>query len=251
YVEEGEEQNMKLTYKENIFLLDKLFQLKSEKLVPALTEDIFVGKVVVIFGGSYGIGQAILELLNKLGCTVVSFSRSQNNVDICDAENVAQALKSVYDTHSKIDYVINTAAILIKRPLVTTPMDEIEAIINTNIRGMINVARESHQYLKQTSGALLLYTSSSYTRGRAYYSLYSSTKAAVVNFVQAIATEWSVDKIRVNCINPERTNTPMRVKNFGQEDAQTLLTAEQVAEASVSALLSSDSGQVFDVKLDK
>ncbi|MFI3266058.1 MAG: IspD/TarI family cytidylyltransferase, partial [Rikenellaceae bacterium] len=48
YVVEGEEQNMKLTYKENIFLLDKLFQLKSEKLVPALTEDIFVGKVVVI-----------------------------------------------------------------------------------------------------------------------------------------------------------------------------------------------------------
>lgn len=251
FIVDGEEQNMKLTYKENIFLLDKLFQVKSEKLIPDLTSDAFVGKVVVIFGGSYGIGKAIVEQLNELNCTVESFSRSENGVDICCADSVAKAFQSAHEKHGRIDYVINTAAMLIKRPLVTTPLEDIDAILNTNIRGMINVTRESHKYLKQTSGALLLYTSSSYTRGRAYYSLYSSTKAAVVNFVQAVASEWSVDKIRVNCINPERTSTPMRVKNFGHEDADTLLTAETVAQASITALLTSDTGQVFDVKLSK
>lgn len=251
YIVNGEEQNMKLTYKENIFLLDKLFYLKSEQLVPSFTNKDFEGKVAVLFGGSYGIGQAIVEQLGALGCKVESFSRSDNGVDVCNAQDVAQSLKTAYDKYGRIDYVINTAAMMIKRSLVTTSLDDIDAIINTNIKGMINVTRESHQYLKQTAGALLLYTSSSYTRGRAYYSLYSSTKAAAVNFVQAVASEWSTDKIRVNCINPERTSTPMRVKNFGHEDAQTLLTADQVAEVSITALLSKDTGQVFDVKLIK
>ena len=98
---------------------------------------------------------------------------------------------------------------------------------------------------------MLFYTSSSYTRGRAFYSLYSSTKAAVVNFVQAIAQEWEPWGIQVNCINPERTKTPMRVKNFGIENEATLLTAREVAEKSLKTLLADFTGQVIDVKLNR
>ena len=90
-----------------------------------------------------------------------------------------------------------------------------------------------------------------YTLGRPFYSLYSSSKAAVVNFVQALSQEWSDAGIRVNCINPERTLTEMRVKNFGMEDPKTLLTAKEVAEASIATLLSDYSGQVIDVRIKK
>ena len=100
----------------------------------------------------------------------------------------------------------------------------------------------------QTQGALLAYTSSSYTRGRMMYSVYSATKAAVVNLVQALAEEWSNDKIRVNCINPERTKTPMRVSNFGNEPEDTLLKSEEVAIASLNTLTSACTGEVIDVK---
>ena len=61
------------------------------------------------------------------------------------------------------------------------------------------------------------------------YSLYSSLKAAIVNFVQALSEEWFDSGIRVNCINPERTKTPMRVKNFGNEPEGTLLDPRTVA----------------------
>ena len=97
---------------------------------------------------------------------------------------------------------------------------------------------------------LLNFTSSSYTRGRAFYALYSSTNAAIVNFTQALAEEWINDGIKVNCINPERTATPMRTANFGIEPFELLLNAEQVARVSLKALFSQKTGIVIDVRKD-
>src|SRR5690606_4291797 len=112
----------------------------------------------------------------------------------------------------------------------------------------ITIARLSLPYLRQTRGQLLLYTSSSYTRGRAGYALYSATKAGLVNLTQALADEWSGYGVRVNCVNPERTATPMRERAFGEEPAHTLLAAETVARASLDVLLSALTGQVVDVR---
>ena len=94
----------------------------------------------------------------------------------------------------------------------------------------------------------LLFTSSSYTRGRQLYSLYSSSKAAIVNFVQALSEEWQDSGIRINCINPERTKTPMRERNFGIEPEDTLLKSSVVASVSVNTIFSSLTGEVVDVK---
>ena len=64
YVVAGEESNMKLTYKEDTYLLDKFFQLKgSEMGNDAINEEKLKGKTAVIFGGSYGIGEHIARLL--------------------------------------------------------------------------------------------------------------------------------------------------------------------------------------------
>ena len=49
------------------------------------------------------------------------------------------------------------------------------------------------------------------------YSIYSSTKVAVVNYAQEIIDEWADDGILVNVINPQRTMIPMRLKPFGEE----------------------------------
>ena len=80
------------------------------------------------------------------------------------------------------------------------------------------------------------------------YSIYSSTKAAIVNLTQALAEEWEKDSIKINVINPERTATPMRYSNFGKEPEGSLLSPNKVAEATINALLSNFTGQVIDVK---
>ena len=64
----------------------------------------------------------------------------------------------------------------------------------------------------------------------------------------ALAEEWAGDGIKVNCVNPERTATPMRVANFGEEPPGTLLTPEEVAEASWRSSASGKSGHIVDVR---
>jgi 2-C-methyl-D-erythritol 4-phosphate cytidylyltransferase len=253
YVVEGELFNMKLTYKEDIFLLDKLFQLKSISLYNNRINDKTYYKltvsVIVVFGGSYGIGLDIVTICKEAGAHIYSFSRSENNVDISNSSSVSAALKGVYEKESRIDAVINTAGILHKEPFMNMSYEDIIQSININYMGNIIVAKESFNYLRESKGMLLLYTSSSYTRGRSLYSLYSSSKAAIVNFVQALSEEWYEYEVKINCINPERTKTPMRIKNFGMEPEESLLKSEIVAITSLNCLFSQMTGEVIDIKM--
>ena len=249
YVVMGEESNMKLTYKEDTYLLDKFFQLRKSELGHGpIDSKSLDGKVTVVFGGSYGIGADVEKVLQAHKVLVYSFSRTQGGVDVGDKDTVTRVLEDVFAETGRIDYVINTAGLLNKQPLVSCDYRTICEAVNTNYMGTVNVAVASYPYLKESKGKLLFFTSSSYTRGRAFYSIYSSTKAAIVNFVQAIAQEWEPFGISVNCINPERTKTPMRIHNFGVEPDDTLLPSEKVAEVTVQSLLSDFTGQVIDVK---
>jgi 2-C-methyl-D-erythritol 4-phosphate cytidylyltransferase len=250
FIIDGEEVNMKLTYPEDTYILDKLFQLRSGELTTIkLTKELLQDKVMVVFGGSSGIGKSIVDLALTNDVKIYSFSRTQSNVDISQIDAVKKALKKVFELEGKINFIVNTAGILHKEPLDTMEYQTICESINTNYFGMINIAIASLPYLKKSKGKLLFFTSSSYTRGRAFLSIYSSAKAATVNFVQAISQEWEPFGIKVNCINPERTKTPMRMKNFGNEPESGLLKPEIVALKSIQTLVSGYTGQVIDVRL--
>lgn len=252
YVVEGEESNIKITHPLDATIADKLFQLNASEVAPVGEEyrrKALKGATIVIFGGSYGIGKEITTLGKEYGAKVHTFSRSKTGTDVKNEEDVKKALKDVYDEDGKINFVVNTAGELVISPLEDMESLDIENAIKANYTAPVMVAKYAKPYLEKSKGQLLLFTSSSYTRGRSNYSLYSSSKAATVNLTQALAEEWHEDGVRINCINPERTATPMRVKAFGEEDPSKLLKAEDVANASIDALLSNLTGQVFDVRI--
>ncbi len=247
----GAESNMKVTHPIDLFIADKLLQ-EANKISFNTGDnlDYIKDKNIIIFGGNSGIGLEIKKAAILLGANVEIASRSFNNVDIVDIECVKNYLAQMEKKLGCIDYIINTAGVLIKKPIDMLTNEEVHTLININFIGAVNIAMASKQYLKKSSGMLLNFTSSSYTRGRSYYALYSSSKAAIVNFTQAIAEEWSSENIKVNCINPERTATPMRTINFGIEPAELLLDPRDVALTSLKVLGADSTGLIIDVRKD-
>ncbi|EKI8308090.1 bifunctional cytidylyltransferase/SDR family oxidoreductase, partial [Escherichia coli] len=247
----GAESNMKVTHPIDLFIAEKLLQ-EANKISFNTGDnlDYIKGKNIIIFGGNSGIGLEIKKAAILLGANVEIASRSFNNVDIVDIECVKNYLAQMEKKLGCIDYIINTAGVLIKKPIDMLTNEEAHTLININFIGAVNIAMASKQYLKKSSGMLLNFTSSSYTRGRSYYALYSSSKAAIVNFTQAIAEEWSSENIKVNCINPERTATPMRTINFGIEPAELLLDPRDVALTSLKVLGANSTGLIIDVRKD-
>ena len=247
YVVKGEEKNIKITYQEDIFLADKLFQLKSITMSEDISLSDLKDKVIVVFGASRGIGKSITDIAETYGAKVYGFSR-KNSVDVSSFTKVSDSLEEVYGKEHIIHYIVNTAGIMRMGKLELRETDHIMEEIYTNYIGAINIVRAGIKYLRESRGSLALFTSSSYTRGRALYSVYSSVKAAIVNLSQAMAEELLIDHVKINVINPERTATPMRLENFGKEPEDTLLKPEKVAIVSLQTLLSDLTGQVIDVR---
>jgi 2-C-methyl-D-erythritol 4-phosphate cytidylyltransferase len=248
----GEERNMKITEPIDVYIADKLFQLDSHDAPRPRYESEYrtalAGKTVVVFGGSYGIGADIVRLAESHGAVTKVFSRSATNTHVERRADIVAACEEVLAATGRVDYVVNTAGILPRGELAETSEETVYMATEVNYLAPIHIAQVFQPHLKETRGSLLLFTSSSYTRGRSGYSLYSSAKAAVVNLTQALADEWAGDGVRINCVNPERTATPMRTKAFGQEPEGTLLTSEAVAETSLDVLISSWTGHIIDVR---
>lgn len=252
WVVKGDDRNMKVTEPIDLYLADKLFQLTAHDLPETRSEagyrDALAGKTVVVFGGSYGIGADIAELAEQYGANVATFSRSSTGTHVQKRSDIVEAANSVLAEHGSVDFVVNTAGVLPRGALIEASDETIFSATDINYIAPILIAQVFHPHLKATRGGLLLFTSSSYTRGRSGYSLYSSAKAATVNLTQALADEWAADGIKVNCINPERTGTPMRTKAFGQEPPESLLQSSVVARASLDTLLSGSTGHVIDLR---
>jgi ribitol-5-phosphate 2-dehydrogenase (NADP+) / D-ribitol-5-phosphate cytidylyltransferase len=248
----GDERNMKITEPIDIYLVDKLFQLMEARSPETRTDAEYraalSGKTLVVFGGSYGIGADIATLAGEYGAQVEVFSRSTTGTHVESRRDVARAARTVTARHPSVDFVVNCAGVLPRGDLVDATEEDIYSATGVNYLAPIIIAQEFHRALSASRGSLLLFTSSSYTRGRAGYSLYSSAKAATVNLTQALADEWTRDGVRVNCLNPERTATPMRTLAFGAEPASSLLASMDVARASLDTILSPTTGQIVDLR---
>lgn len=169
-----------------------------------------MSKVVLITGGSSGIGKAIGEFLFHKGFTVYGTSRNPEKItnslfplialDVRNTESIKHAVESVIKMSKRLDVVINNAGVGITGPLEEIPTEEIKNNFETNFFGPIEVIKSVlPQMREQRAGLIINITSIAGYMGLPYRGVYSASKGALEIITEAISME--VKSFGVNVVN--------------------------------------------------
>lgn len=184
-------------------------------------------KVIIISGGSRGLGRGIAENLMKTDHIIATFSRSKTDfvstaqtanpeefyweaLDITDAQALKAFVNNVYKKFGRIDGLINNAGATLDALLPMTTDDEMDNTLALNLTSSIRLARlVSRIMLRQQSGGIINISSVLGVRGFKGVSVYGATKAALDSFSRGLARELGSKNIRVNSIAPGFLATDM------------------------------------------
>jgi short-subunit dehydrogenase len=170
--------------------------------------DHFHNKVVIITGSAQGIGKRTAEMLAKRGAKVVINSRKQEKVtsvvetinngggnaiglsgDVSSYEFCCELRDFTLSHFSRIDYLINNAALASKGGILDTEPHLFEEVYKVNIFGGLNAAKAVVDELIKTKGGILFISSLAGVIGLPSYFLYSSTKSAVATIAESLSNE--------------------------------------------------------------
>jgi NAD(P)-dependent dehydrogenase (short-subunit alcohol dehydrogenase family) len=169
-----------------------------------------MSKVVLITGGSSGIGKSIGEFLLIKGFVVYGTSRNPQNysdskfpilqLDVADNTTIISCVEKVIEAEDKLDIVINNAGAGITGPIEEIPEAEIKRNFETNLFGPINVIKAVlPQMRKQNSGLIINVTSIAGYMGLPYRGIYSASKGALELITEAFRME--IKDFNINMCN--------------------------------------------------
>lgn len=177
------------------------------------SKQIEMSKVVLITGGSSGIGKSIGEFLQHKGFAVYGTSRNPDKVvhsifplvalDVRDAKSIQLAVAKIIQETGRLDIVINNAGVGITGPLEEIPMEEIKNNFETNFFGPIEVMKAVlPQMRSQQSGLIINITSIAGYMGLPYRSVYSASKGALELVTEALRMEVKPFGIQITNVAP-------------------------------------------------
>ena len=188
------------------------------------------GKVVVITGGSRGIGRACCAEFVKEGADVVfTYNKSSASaealkeelkeykgrveafrVNVRNYDECQSAIKETINTFGKIDVLVNNAGIVKDKALFMMKPDEWHDVIDTNLTGTFNMTRAViTSFLKWKRGCIINMSSVSGIVGLPRQTNYSASKAGIIGFSKSLAKEVASYNIRVNAVCPGYIGTDM------------------------------------------
>lgn len=172
-----------------------------------------MSKVVLITGGSSGIGKSIGEFLHHKGFNVYGTSRNPEKVtnsvfplialDVRDTKSIELAVVQIIQATGKLDIVINNAGVGITGPLEEIPMDEIKNNFETNFFGPIAVMKTVLSQMRtQKSGLIINITSIAGYMGLPYRSVYSASKGALELITESLRMEVKSFGVQITNVAP-------------------------------------------------
>ena len=159
-----------------------------------------MSKVVLITGGSSGIGKSIGEFLTNKGFIVYGTSRNPQNyskskfpiiaLDVTESTSILAAVNILLENEGKIDVLINNAGVGITGPIEEIPEFEIKSNFETNFFGPMNVIKAVLPKMReQRSGLIINITSIAGYMGLPYRGIYSASKAALEILTESFRME--------------------------------------------------------------
>ncbi|WP_375449968.1 SDR family oxidoreductase [uncultured Devosia sp.] len=182
------------------------------------------GKTVLVTGAGKGIGRATALLLARSGAHVVAMSRTKADLDSLAAQidctpivldlGDAEATRAAARAAMPVDFLVNNAGTTTLEPFLETRVESLEAVMAVNLRAPMILAQEyaRDHIARGLGGAIVNVSSNAAWMGWADHAAYCASKGALDAMSRVMANELGRHAIRVNCVNPAITLTPMAVK---------------------------------------
>jgi 3-oxoacyl-[acyl-carrier protein] reductase len=194
------------------------------------------GKRALVTGAGSGIGQATAIELSRRGADlalvdVASCVKTVDKIvemgrdciaieaDVGDEYQASAAVTRTLDGLGGVDILVNCAGIILEKPLLEMTADEFDKIVHVNLRGVFLMGREGIAAMKQKGegGRVINIASELAYLGRAEFSAYCATKAAILGLTRSWAREFAPE-ILVNTVAPGPVDTPMlSIESMSQE----------------------------------
>lgn len=186
-------------------------------------------KVALVTGASQGIGRATALALSEAGARVAAAARNTEKLaalvseieskggealavplDVCDAAQIKAAFQQVLAKFSRLDILVNNAAITRDTLALRMKLEDWDAVLRTNLTGAHLCTQQAlGAMLKQRSGRIINISSVVAETGNAGQSNYVAAKAGLIGLTRAIAVEVASRSITVNAVAPGFIETPM------------------------------------------
>ena len=222
----------------------------------------FQNKVVVITGGSDGIGKALVDKFIKLGAKVATCGRNQDKLydlqlvhsgqhlhtvvaDVSNYNGCQNFIESTIEHYGGIDILINNAGISMRALLKDLDVEVIEKVMNINFNGTLYCTKLALNSIIERKGTIVGISSMAGYRGLPGRSGYSASKFAVHGFLEALRTEMIDSGVNVMWVCPGFTSSNIRnaaLNKAGESHGETpmdegkMMTSEQCAEHILKAI---------------